>query len=502
MAQNKNIYFQFFFLDLCVLALQPRFTQKQKIKNNIMHIKSIITVLSISLCLLVISCGTTKQVAALKPLPDYASTDIVYEKQLSFINMPVDVSVIDLQNQTNKYLNGLIYEDAILDDNNLMMKVWKQAPITVSEQFGKLQIELPLKIWAKYKYGINSFGVNLTDTRDVNLNGVIKLSSQVGLQDWKITTLTSIDNVSWTESPNIMIAGKSIPITYLINPALLVFKGKLAKMVDDAIAQSLDIKPYVLDAIEGLSKPVKVNEAYQAWFAMQPVEIYASKPTLANKKITINMGLKTYLETSIGREPAIKYDRNSIVLKTVDKMPNEFKVNLAAFAPYTYASDVMQKNFAGQKFEAGKRSVTVNTVQLWGKEGKMIVALNLSGSVNGDFYLTGIPAYDAATKEIYLDQVDFVLDSKSKLLKIGDWLAHGLIVNKMAAACRFSIASQLAEGQKSMATYLSNYQPVKGVKVNGNLVGITPNKVILTPNAIVAMVLIGGKVSVNVDGLE
>jgi len=467
-----------------------------------MKFNNSITVLILSLSLILISCGTSKQVAALKPLPNYTSTDIVYEKQLSYINMPVDITVIELQTQTNKYLNGLLYEDAVLDDNNLMMKVWKQAPITVTEQNGKLQIELPLKIWAKYKYGIKSFGVDLSDTRDVNLNGIIKLSSQVGLQNWKITTLTSIDNVKWNESPNVSIAGKSIPITYLIDPALLVFKGKLAKMVDDAIAQSLDIKPYVLDAVEGLSKPVKVNETYQAWFAMQPVEIYATKPTLANKKLTINMGLKTYLETSIGREPAIRYDRNTILLKTVDKMPNDFKVNLAAFAPYAYASEVVQKNFAGQTFAEGKRSVTVNTAQLWGKEGKMIVALNLSGSVNGDFYLTGIPAYDATTKEIYLDQVDFVLDSKSRLLKIGDWLAHGLIVNKMAAACRFSIASQLAEGQKTMATYLTNYQPVKGVKVNGNLVGITPNKVILTPNAIVAMVVIGGKVSVNVDGLE
>ncbi|TAF47314.1 MAG: DUF4403 family protein [Sphingobacteriales bacterium] len=467
-----------------------------------MKIKFIYSVLGLTLMLGLVSCSSTKQVAALKPLADYTSTNIVYEKQLSYINMPVEVSVIDLQNQTNKYLNGLIYEDAILDDNNLMMKVWKQAPITVSEQYGKLQIELPLKIWAKYKYGINSFGVDLSDTRDVNLNGVIKLSSQVGLQDWKITTLTSIDNVKWNESPNIIIAGKSIPITYLINPALLVFKSKLAKMVDNAITQSLDIKPYVLDAVAGLSKAVKVNNTYQAWFAMQPVEIYTTKPTLANKKLTINMGLKTFLETSIGREPAIKYDRNTILLKTVDKMPNEFSVNLAAFAPYTYASEVVQKNFAGQKFESGKRNVTVNTVQLWGKEGKMIVALNLSGSVNGDFYLTGVPAYDVTTKEIYLDQVDFVLDSKSRLLKIGDWLAHGLIVNKMAAACRFSIASQLAEGQKTMASYLSNYEPVKGVKVNGTLGAITPNKVVLTSNAIVAMVVIGGKVSVNVDGLE
>lgn len=448
------------------------------------------------------SCSTSKQVQALKPLPDYSSTEVVYEKQLSFINMPVEIAVKDLQTQSNKYLKGLIYDDNSMDGDNLMMKVYKPSNIVISEQNGKILMDLPLKIVGKVKYGVQSFGLDLTDVKDFYLNGSVRLSTAVGLKDWKIVTTTNIQNVQWKETPTILVAGKAIPITYLINPAVSIFKPTLAKLVDDAIAQSLDIKPYVLDALESFSQPTKVNDEYDTWFTMQPVEIYASKATVANQKITVNMGLKTYLETAIGRQPSIVFDRNSIVLKSVDKMPDQFNANVAAFAPYSYASAMVTKNFAGQKFESGKRSVTVNKVDLWGKDGKMIVAVNLSGSVNGDFYLTGIPAYDATTKEIYLAQVDFVLDSKNKLLKVGNWLAHGLILKKMSDACRFSIATQMADGEKTMAGYLDNYQPIKGVKVNGKLGGLTPNKVILTPNAIVAMVVATGNVAVTIDGLE
>lgn len=459
-------------------------------------------ILVVAAAIILSSCSSTKQVMALKPLPDYSSTEVVYEKQLSFINMPVEVSVKDLQTQTNKYLNGLIYDDNSLDGDNLMMKVYKQSNIIIIEKDGKIIMDLPLKITGKVKYGLESFGLNLSDTKDFYLNGVIRLNTAVGLKDWKIVTATSIQNITWTEAPTVNIAGKTIPITYLINPAISIFKGKLSKLVDDAIAQSLDIKPYVLDALQSFSEPTKVNDEYNTWFTMQPVEVYASKATVANQKITVNMGLKSYLETAIGRKPSISFDRSAIVLKAVDKLPDEFKANVAAFAPYSYASEVVSKNFSGQKFESGGKSVTVNKVDLWGKDGKMIVALNLSGSVNGDFYLTGIPAYNPQTKEIYLDQVDFVLDSKSKLLKVGNWLAHGLILKKMSDACRFSIASQLADGEKTMAGYLNNYQPIKGVKVNGTLTGITPNKVILTPNAIVAMVVATGKVAVSIDGME
>lgn len=467
-----------------------------------MKIKYIANLFLAFVTIIVSSCSTSKQVTALKPLPDYSSTQVIYEKQLSFINMPVEVTVADLQRQTNKYLTGLIYEDNTLDGDNLMMKVFKEAPIVINEQNGRIVIDLPLKITGKVKYGIEKFGLDVSDTRDFYLNGTVRLNSLVGLKDWKIMTNTVIQDIKWKESPSVSIAGKNVPVTYLINPAISLFKGKLSEMVDDAIAQSLDIKPYVLDALQAVSEPIQVNEEYNSWFAMQPVEMYATKAVAANKKITANMGLKAYLETSIGRKPSLTFDKTTLALKAVEKMPNEFKVNVAAFAPYSYASSLVEKNFAGQKFESGNKSVTVNKIDLWGKEGKMIVALNMSGSVNGDFYLSGIPVYDAAKKEIYLDQVDFVLDSKNKLLKLGDWLAHGIIIKQIAENCHFSIAEQLAEGEKTMSTYLNNYQPVKGVKVNGKLNQLSPNKVILTPNAIVAMIVANGKVAVSVDGME
>ena len=79
------------------------------------------------LIFLLSACSTTKKIQALKPAPNY-STELVYDKQTSFLNLPIEIAVTDLQNQTNKYLSGLIYEDNSLEGDNLMMKVWKQAP--------------------------------------------------------------------------------------------------------------------------------------------------------------------------------------------------------------------------------------------------------------------------------------------------------------------------------------------------------------------------------------
>jgi len=453
-----------------------------------------------ALALLLVSCSTSKKIQSLKPEASY-SKEVVYDKQTSYVQLPVEISVADIQNQTNKFLNGLIYEDNKLEDDNLQLKVWKQAPVTVTENNGKLHLELPMKIWTQIRYGVDKFGLSAYDTRDVNLNGVIKINATVSLVNWKLTTQTQVEGIEWKESPTMSVMGKNMPITYLINPAIAVFKSRMGQMVDQSIEKAIDVKPYVINALQSIAQPMQVNQEYNTWFGIQPLELYATKAVVANKKITMNLGMKAYLETVVGSKPSLTFDKNKLALTAVEKMPSEFNANIASIVTYENAAALMQKNFNGQKFESGKRSVTVTSVNLWGKDGKMIVEVGMKGTVNGMFYLAGVPKYDAAKREVYMDEVDFVLDSKNKLLKAGDWLVHGLIAKKIQESCRFSISDQLKEGEKTMAGFLTNYEPVKGVKVNGAMTQLSPNRIFLTPNALIAMVVAKGRVGISINGM-
>lgn len=444
------------------------------------------------------SCNTTKKIEAIKPLPDYSSSMFVYEKQLSTINIPVEISLLDIQNQINKTLNGLLYEDMNIEDDKVMIKVWKSAPIIVAEKSGKLHLELPMKVWLKVRYDVGGI---LTDEREINLNGVVKINSALSISNWHLNTKTEIEKIDWAESPSISIAGQAVPITYLINPGLGLFKGKVAQMIDANIEKLVDLKPHILGALEQVAKPMELSKEYQAWLGISPIELYMTRPVLSSNKLGIGLGLKAYLETSVGRQPTVAFDKNKIALKLVEDLKGEFTTNVAAFCTYTKASEIIQQNFAGKTFGEGKNVITINKVDIWGREGKMVVALNLSGSINGDVYVQGVPTYHAETKEITIEQMDFVLDSKERLHKLGDWFAHGLILKKIQDNCKFSVASQLSDGQKMANQYLNNYQPIKGVKIMGALNELSPNKIILTPDAIVALILAKGKVEIKIDGL-
>lgn len=444
-------------------------------------------------------CSTSNKIASLKPEPS-TNAPMAYQMTTSTINMPMEITLKEIENQLNKSLNGLIYEDTDLNDDKTEMKIWKTAPIKISEKNGKIESIIPLKIWSKFKYGTDFMGLN--DTREIDLNGTITLTSDVKLSNWKMNTTSVIENFDWNESPTILVAGKKVPITYLINPTLSLFKSRVAKKIDAAIDKSCDFKPYVLDVLEKMSTPFQTSEVYETWFKMNPIEMYVTDAKIQKNKILMHLGLKCNMITMVGQSPKPGINREAITFKSVAKITEQSNVSVAAVSSYESASRIITKNFQGKEFASGSRKITIQNVELWAKDGKMIVALQMTGSLDGTIYLTGIPNYNPITKEIYFDKMDYVLNTKGILTKTANWLLQGVIIKKIEANCRYSIKDNLAEGKKNMMPYLTNYSPMKGVFVNGTLSDFEFDKVELTNEAIIAFISTQGKINVSIDGME
>lgn len=459
----------------------------------------------IFISILLLGCSTGQKLATLKPEPDDASP-LVYNNTPSFINLPINVKLKDIENKANFYLNGVVYEDNIIEDDNIEMKIWKLAPITITNENAtaseRIKTVLPLKAIIKYRIGTRAMGVDLYNTQEFTLNGMVTLSSSVNLNNWRLKTKTDLKSLDWTESPTLNVMGKNMPVTYLVNPSIKLFKAKIEKSIDDAIEKSMDFKPNVLAALEKICTPLKINDDYESWLRIVPLEIYSTAAHLKNDNFLLQMGMKCYMETLIGQEPITKFDATKVILKPVATIPNQITANIVAVSTYSDASKIITKNFVGQEFSSGNKKVKVQEVKIWHKEGKMVIALDLSGSLNGTIYLAGFPKYDEATKEVYFDQLQYVLDTKSKLLKTANWLAQGVVLRKIQENCRYSIKSNLEEGNKTMLGYMQNYSPMKGVFVNGKMEDIAFKKIELTNNAILAFLTIKGSININVNGIE
>ncbi len=251
-----------------------------------------------------------------------------------------------------------------------------------------------------------------------------------------------------------------------------------------------------------ISEPFLANEQYETWFKLHPIELYVTDAELSKKQITMEMGLKCTMQTVVGQKPKNTFKKEEVILKPVSKMPDKINVVVAAVSTYESASKIVTKNFKGQEFGSGSKKVTVQKVELWSKEGKMIIALDMTGSVNGTIYLSGYPSYNAVTNEIYFDKLDYVLNTKSVLLKTANWLAEGTILRRIQENCRYSIKENLDEGRKNLMPYLDNYSPMQGIYVNGTIGDFEFDKITLTNNAIIAFIKSSGKMNLKIDGMK
>ncbi|WP_374505501.1 DUF4403 family protein [Flavobacterium sp.] len=451
------------------------------------------------------NCSTPSKINSFKPEPDDA-IPLVYENTPSFINLPITIQLKDIENTTNNLLNGLIYEDNIIEDDNIEIKIWKLAPITIENSSKdtdrKIKTILPLKANVKYRIGTKKMGLDLYTIKEFNFNGIITLNSEVELVNWKLNTKTKLESLNWNESPTMVLFGKNVPITFLINSSTTLFKSKIEQKIDESIAKSMDFKSNVVHALEKISIPFQMSEQYESWLRITPTEIYSTNAILKNQTILLDMGIRCIMETLIGKKPETKFNANTIVLKPVAKIPNQITANITAVLNYDEASKILTKNFSGQEFSSGKKKIKVHNVSIWHKNSKMVIGLDVLGSLNGTVYLTGVPKYNETTKEIYFDQMDYALDTKNKLLQTANWLAQGYILNKIQANCHYSIQTNLDEGKKSIMAYLKNYSPMAGVFVNGKIEDIQFKRIQLTNQAFIAFLKISGEVNITVDGLK
>ncbi len=461
--------------------------------------KIILYSLSISCILTMIACSSSLKIEALKPEPDDASP-ILYDNTPSYINMPIKLKLIDIENKTNTLLTGLIYEDNTIEDDNYEIKIWKLAPISIENESGKIKTIFPLKAFIKYRLGTNKIGLSLYNTREFNLNGNLTLISEVNLTNWKLYTHTELKSFDWNESPTINIMGKAIPITYLINPTIQLFKSKIEKKIDEAVSKSLDFKPNVMEALEKICTPFEMSSTYQSWLRIVPLELYTTDAKLESENITFEMGLKCTIETIVGQKPISLFDKNKIILKAISKVPEKINANIIAVSTYQDVSKIISSNFSGKEFASGNRKILIQNVAIWHTKGKMIIALEVSGSVNGKIYLSGFPEYNEQTKEIYFDKLEYVLDTKNHLIRTANWMAQSYFLKKIQANCRYSIKPNLDEGKQNILKYLKNYSPMTGVYINGTIEDIAFKKIQLTNKAILAFININGAINIKVDG--
>src|SRR5690606_26984685 len=112
----------------------------------------------------------------------------------------------------------------------------------------------------------------------------------------------------------------------LVNPAVALFRSVIEERIDGAIRESLDFKPNVLEALQQVCTPFRMSDTYESWMRIIPRELYITDATLKEQAISFKMGMKCIMETVIGQQPPVVFDKEHIALKPVKEIPESVSV--------------------------------------------------------------------------------------------------------------------------------------------------------------------------------
>jgi hypothetical protein len=461
------------------------------------------------------ACSSTARLTTTAPAVSVATAP-AYQPKLSSISIPISIPLSAIEDKLNQELQGTLYKDDNIEDDNLMVTVLKKGRMTVRAEKDKLYFSVPLQVYAKGRWqwepckGCPSFSKSEATSFDM----VVKAESRFGLsEDYKINTITS-SNFEWGNTkPYINLGPLKIGLARFVEPAMKQQMNVIAKQLDKEIQSRLNLRQLVADTWVQMQQPVKLDDNLNAWLSVAPQEVRMAPLYAHNGSLHTSMGITSYIQVTTDGKPQTQLNRNLPKLIIDNRLSNDIQIGLTATVPYTHASSLMQQQVANQTytFDDGKSQVTVKDAAITPSGEQLVLMLDVDGKTKaglftkklvGKVYLRGTPYYDATSTSIKLRDVDYDLETKDMLLNTANWLAKNKFKEMIQSQVNIPVQPQLTDVRNMLQHTLNQSGRMhEAVLLRGAVNDLVLEDIYLTPTGIKALVNARGNLTATIDKL-
>lgn len=418
------------------------------------------------------------------------------DKKRSVLSIPIELSISELEETLNQQLDGVIYEDNdFRDGDNMKIRATKNERIRIRVDSQVIAYQVPVDLKIQYNAGITV----------LEADGEISMDFRTAFRirpDWAIETETAVEGHRWIRTPRVKMAGVSIPVGFVANVLLNRGRDYIARAIDDLAKDQAGLESLISDTWLQMYEPMLVSPEYNTWLLVNPRRIGMSPIGVYQDSLYAQVLIEGEPEVTVGPKPQA-YQAQA--LPPFQEEPQTFEgfiINIGATITYEEAERLARSSVVGQTYDYGKRSVTVEDLQLWGREDKVIVNTKLSGSYEGDIYLEGRPVYDLKKNVIELRDLDFTLGTKNFLFKSAGWLLKGPIRNQVQKNMNFLLDANLRESREMLQQQLNGYVLAPGVQMQGQVDELNIRDVYVLEEGLQADVLVTGKLKIVVQELK
>jgi hypothetical protein len=262
---------------------------------------------------------------------------------------------------------------------------------------------------------------------------------------------------------------KNIDLPELLRPILEPVKKRISQEINKLITQQLQrllnsdqtsgylsFKEKINTTAQELGKAYELSEGI--WLVPKVEQVFVS-PVYG-----VGKGDDNRLELCIGVQgkPVVLMSEKApktVVPSTVDfavrRYPSGTRIYVNGNIPLAYAAKEVQKflkDYVDKNYV--KHGYTIGKVSIYPNGNRAAVAIEVLKARNKKLkailYLSGIPKYNVAQQEVYLDDLKFTTESKNVILQVGEWLMHPKIMKQLKENVRFDISNELKELQTQL----------------------------------------------------
>ena len=173
---------------------------------------------------------------------------------------------------------------------------------------------------------------------------------------------------------------------------------------------------------------------------------------------------------------------------------------------YLYPSIEIQYNFVASMIEKelqvfiqqnyGEEKYSISNITIYPSDTRLVIGIDLVEKENAQkrirFYLWGTPKLDTANKVVYLENLDYTLESKNYLFKIAHWLLDEKMKNIIQEKATFNYDKELTK----LSQKLANLEDTSGKRIlNGSINTIEIQNIFTSKDALIVNTIATGNLS-------
>lgn len=421
-----------------------------------------------------------------------------FKEQVSILNIPIKLGLVELEKMLNKQFEGMVYEDDDLKDgDDMMVKAEKKGEITLQIDSNFIQYKVPLKIWIKYDAGFTT--LQGEGAISVEMKTLFDIA-----QDWALNTQTEIIGHEWIEQPKLKMGVVSLPVGTIANILLNNFKSTITQTIDEQIKENFKLNEVIADAWKNAFEPVLVAPDFNTWLVINPETIGMTPIQTTDGMLSTTIVIQSRPRLKIGTKPGLAN-------KTLTNLPpfhyaretkDDFEIQIGAEIGYDEAERLVKDNMVGERFDYGNKYIVVEDIELYGQGNKLVVNTRLSGTYEGSIYLTGEPTYNAKQNTIDIKSLKYTVESRNFLLRSAAWLLKGKFKSALEENLNFYLDYNLTEIKEQIQEQLKGYEVTDNVRLKGDLNELNLSNAYLSADAIQVSLKLAGKVEIEMKELQ